>query len=71
MHKISAALRRKFGPPLNLELWQIARLLCWDQYAPLIDGTPPRYSRVWRLEGCILRTGNFSMRTAITSKILN
>ncbi len=35
---------------LGVEFWHIARLLRWDQYAPLIHGIPPHYSRVWRLE---------------------
>jgi len=35
---------------LGVDFWHIARLLRWDQYAPLINGTPPHYSRVWRLE---------------------
>ncbi|QBB71210.1 hypothetical protein ELE36_13075 [Pseudolysobacter antarcticus] len=35
---------------LGVEFWHIARLLRWDQYAPLICGSAPRYTRVWRLE---------------------
>lgn len=35
---------------LGLEFWHIARLLRWEQYAPLIYGSAPCYTRVWCLE---------------------
>jgi len=32
------------------EYWHVARLLRWDAYAGLMRGSPPRFTRCWRLE---------------------
>ncbi len=34
----------------GVRLWHVARLLRWENYAPLLGADPPRYERCWRLE---------------------
>ena len=34
----------------QLDLWHVARLLRWVEYAGALHGAPPHYARIWRVE---------------------